>query len=221
MSKKEQKKILRKRFLEKRSRLSKNTLRWKSKMIEKHVLRFIALKKINAVYSYISYPSEVSTFPLLKKLLSEGKEIFAPRIDTKTKQMKFHRIHNVTRHLQKGTYESMEPRHPDNKETFPQKEDLVLVPGAAFDKRGYRIGYGKGYYDRYLNSINKKALAVGLCCHDFFVDQLPSERHDRRVQVVVTEKGIFCTGAEKSKKINQKTAIKKNDRRKTHTKRAA
>lgn len=209
MSKKEQKKILRKCFLKKRSGLSKNTLRLKSKMIEKHVLRFIELKKINAVYGYISYPSEVSTFSLLKKLLSEGKEIFAPRIDKKTKQMKFHRIHNVTRHLQKGAYESMEPRRPDNKETFPQKGDLVLVPGAAFDKRGYRIGYGKGYYDRFMSAMKKNTAALGLCCHDFFVDRLPSERHDKRVQVVVTEKGIFCAGD------------KKNDRRKTHTKRAA
>lgn len=208
MSKKEQKETLRKKFLARRRELSKSMGRQKSKAVEKHVLKFIAERKIHSVFTYVSCKSEVDTLPLLKKLLSGGKKVFAPKVISREKQLRFYRIRGVARHLQKGAYDILEPRRAENEEARPQKGDLVLVPGAAFDTRGHRIGYGKGYYDRYLQTLKKNVETMGLCYHDFFMKRLPAMRHDMRVSCVATEKGIFASR-------------KKNDRRANHTKRAA
>lgn len=70
--------------------------------------------------------------------------------------------------------------------------DLVLVPGLAFDRRGYRLGYGKGYYDRLL-AASPALTTCGICMRDFFVDELPTEAWDQRVGLVVMEDSIHKT----------------------------
>ncbi len=74
----------------------------------------------------------------------------------------------------------------------PAGLDLVLVPGLAFDRRGYRLGYGKGYYDRLL-AANPGLCTCGICMRQFFVDELPADAWDQRVDLVVMEDGIYKT----------------------------
>ncbi len=79
---------------------------------------------------------------------------------------------------------------PEVKESFDKREiDLVIVPGVAFDKKGNRMGYGKGYYDRFLEKTD--AVKVGVC-HSFqLVDFIPSEKHDIKMDLIVTEREVW------------------------------
>lgn len=89
-----------------------------------------------------------------------------------------------------GSFGVPEPRGA--RLVMPEELGLVLVPGLAFDRRGYRLGYGKGYYDRLL-AANPGLCACGICMRQFFVDELPADAWDQRVGLVVMEDGIHKT----------------------------
>ena len=82
---------------------------------------------------------------------------------------------------------------PDRPVVSPGEIDLVLVPGLAFDRRGYRLGQGGGYYDRYLPQT--KAVTVALCRSCFLLDAVPREEHDAPVDLVLTEEETFGPAA--------------------------
>jgi len=95
--------------------------------------------------------------------------------------------------LSTGSYGILEPREELLGLKSTADVELCLVPGVAFDQIGNRIGYGGGYYDRLLDSINGRT--VGLAYSFQVLDEIPSEPHDKRVDIVVTEKGIIdCKG---------------------------
>jgi 5-formyltetrahydrofolate cyclo-ligase len=73
--------------------------------------------------------------------------------------------------------------------------DLILVPGLVFDRYGYRVGYGKGYYDRLIET-HPNVITIGVCLDEFFIERLPSEPWDARVNFVATQLGIFKTECE-------------------------
>ena len=86
------------------------------------------------------------------------------------------------------------PEPPSDLPTFEPKGHCVcIVPGLAFDKNGYRIGYGKGYYDRFLKDFN--GTKIGLCRCDFLKDALPVNEFDHKVDMIITEKGIIVPHA--------------------------
>jgi len=91
------------------------------------------------------------------------------------------------RELEEGKYRILEP--VDAKEVDLDEIDIVLVPGIAFDKKGHRIGYGKGYYDSFLRKVN--ALKIGLCMDFQIVDKIPSNEWDVGMDIVVSEKQVI------------------------------
>ncbi len=134
-------------------------------------------RKAQTVMLYMPVKGEADVTGLLcdKKVfltpVTDGDDIYACRVGE----------------LVKGVFGVMEPAV---KEVFDkEKIDLVLVPGVAFDKKGNRMGFGKGYYDRFLENIN--ALKIGVC-HSFqLVDSVPSEKHDVKMDIIVTEREIW------------------------------
>ncbi len=93
--------------------------------------------------------------------------------------------------LQKGTFGILEPKPEAMHLVAPEELDLVLVPGIAFDKRGYRLGYGGGFYDAFL--AQTKMVKVGLAFDFQIVDLLPTREEDERVDLIVSEKTIYHT----------------------------
>ncbi len=151
------------------------------------------------VYSAIW--SEVSTASFVKQALSGGKRIFFPRV--MGEHMEFYRVTRLSQ-LERGSFSVMEPRlfGPKPGRSVKDREDFagemwdgdsgaVLVPGVAFSKEGGRIGYGGGYYDRYLRT-HPQLTAIGVC----FSLQLAADdalglfAHDRRMDKIVTENGV-------------------------------
>lgn len=215
-----QKKTLRAEYLRQRNRFSPAALALKSRKISSALLRFDAVQKAQNIFSYINCRSEVMTLPLLKTLMASGKKILAPKVNMKKHGLEFYEIRDLRRGFKKGPYGIPEPADCA-KSSAPKKGDVVLVPGAAFDRRGLRMGYGKGYYDNFLAGVAKGAVTIGLCYNALFVYALPHEPHDARVQFIATEKGIYETQKIGAVKTRRKSQGVKNGRRKKHTKRAA
>ena len=93
--------------------------------------------------------------------------------------------------LEPKTFEILEPKEPYTREFNPDKLDLVIVPGIVFDKKGHRIGYGYGYYDRFLKLLGKNVKKIGFAFEFQLVDKIPEEQHDVPMDVVITEKRVL------------------------------
>ncbi len=139
---------------------------------------------------YVSTPIEVDTYPIIHQALADGKRVAVPRCVPDTRRMEFYYI-NSLEDLSPGTFGVLEPQ--------PQKENLVtdfsrslcIVPAFCYDFNGYRLGYGKGYYDRFLAGYEGDR--IGICYSSCIRRRLPHGRFDRPVQLLITENFIRRT----------------------------
>ena len=96
--------------------------------------------------------------------------------------------------LKERTFGILEP-DPECEVCHPSNFSLLIVPGLVYDKKGFRIGYGKGFYDRFLSAF--EGASIGLCYASFSVPEVPKGRYDRHVDVIITEKGVYAVNAPK------------------------
>lgn len=183
------KRELRKQFKKRRSELPYKTE--KSFNICNSFLNSDTYKnaKIILCYSYLN--DEVKTDLIIAKSIADGKIIAMPRCIDKNGLMNYYIINSV-KDLKAGSFGILEP---DVKctELIDFSESVCIVPALSFDRAGFRLGYGKGYYDRFLE--NYTGLSVGLCYNDLISDFLPTNEFDRKVDVVITETDkFFCKG---------------------------
>ena len=134
---------------------------------------------------YVSLPDEVDTFALIRSALADGKMVCVPVSLEETHTVDFYEIHSPEE-LEPGTYGVLEPVTEKAKKiiSFP-RPTVCLVPGLVFDKEGYRLGYGKGYYDRFLQRFG--GVKIGVCYSEMSVDLLPHGYHDRPVDWLIHE----------------------------------
>lgn len=158
--------------------------------IEKALLDSMSVRYSGKILAYASLASEVETMKFCRKVLAGGRELYLPK-SYPGGILRFFAVGSLE-DLQKGAFGVLEPEERVEKAYVPslQKPDLCLVPGICFDVYGYRIGYGKGYYDRFL--ANFTGVSMGLAYEACVCrDALPIEkRTDKPVDFIVTEKGI-------------------------------
>ena len=157
--------------------------------ITANLLRSPRWRRASRVLLFVSKPIEIDTHALISTALRQKKQVLLPRCLDEKGHMAFFAIQSWE-DLAPGLYGLLEPdpaRCP-----FWQGESgaLCLVPGLAFDEEGFRLGYGKGYYDRFLTSHPVET--VGLCFGDLVVPRLPHSPLDRRVSALVTEAGVLA-----------------------------
>jgi len=140
------------------------------------------------VMFFVSFGSEINTLPMIEQALAEGKRVLAPRADPGRHCLTPCEIHSPERDLLPGAHNIREPNSTCPAIPLDQVE-LVIVPAAAWGENGYRIGYGAGYYDRFLRRV-PHALKVGLGLEMQVVSGAPHEQHDLPVDFLVTEAGI-------------------------------
>ncbi len=157
----------------------------KSEAIRDHFTGLEAYRRARRLALYASFKNEVLTDPIFDHALSCGKEVFFPKV-IKGIGLSFFRVREKGE-LVPGTYSLLEPCGEEEGEVSSM--DLVVVPGIAFDRRGYRIGYGRGYYDMTLGTFNGPI--VGLAYEMQVLDEVPHLPHDIRVERIVTEKGVI------------------------------
>ncbi len=145
-----------------------------------------------AVLFYASFRSEVSTLAMVEDALTAGKRVFLPVVDNKIKELRLYEIGSLSE-LSQGFMGIPEPPVRKEMERDVVESDLVIIPGAAFDAEGNRLGYGAGYYDKMLARLTKRVPLIALAYEEQIVDSIPSEPHDVRVQKIVTDRRtIVC-----------------------------
>ncbi len=172
----------RKRLLEKRNYLTQEEVEEKSKQIIENLKDLDEYKKARKIMFYISKEKEVSTIELIKELLeTKEKTVCVPKVNDE-KELEVHSIESFDK-LEKGSYNILEPVK-DNPVDLDDI-DIIIVPGAAFDKKGNRLGYGKGYYDIFLKKVNGKKIGLA---YDFqLIESVPTNSDDVGMDIVVTE----------------------------------
>ncbi|MEF9917803.1 MAG: 5-formyltetrahydrofolate cyclo-ligase [Eubacterium sp.] len=149
-----------------------------------------AYKKADWIMAYISFGTEINTHAFVKQALADGKHIVAPICNLADHTVTLSEILHFPGDLEAGHYGILEVKKDCMRIIDPKKLDLVMVPGMAFTEAGNRMGFGGGYYDRFLETINDTCVTVALIREDFIYDTIPMEAHDKSVDIIITEKRI-------------------------------
>lgn len=181
------KKEIRKNILQKKGVLSSEIVTDKSLAMLDTMKKMDFYKNANNVMLYISFGKEVSMKPIIDDLQSRGKRVFIPVSVPATKALIVSELKDYENDLEVGHFGVMEPKEEALRPVDPSILDLVIVPGVAFDKRGYRIGYGGGYYDRFIPRLPEKATTVSLAFDMQLIDKIPTSHYDMAVQYIITE----------------------------------
>jgi len=176
-----EKKELRKHYLQIRNGLSEEKKKSAGISIWNKIFSSDYYKIANVVFVYVSYNNEVDTIEAIEQMLAEGKGVVVPKCDVSEKTMSLYEIQSLT-DLRMGAYGIQEPSGEERK-VKTEEIDLAVVPGVAFDKKGMRLGYGGGYYDKFLAEFS--GMSVGLVYAECFSEELPVEKFDRGVDIVV------------------------------------
>lgn len=142
-------------------------------------------KEADTVLAYSSIGSEVSTRRIISRVLDDNKLLALPRC-AEGFRLEFYYISSVSQ-LERGAFGILQP--VSGLKRLEKPEGLCIVPGLCFDRSGFRLGYGKGYYDRFLPEF--KGVSAGLCRSGFLLDSLPHNDTDCRVDMIITDNGMF------------------------------
>ncbi len=180
-----EKTLIRKEIFKRRKEASQNNLDiWSDTIVEK-VLASDMYKSSDTIYTYVAYKREVETKKLIQQAWKDGKKVAVPRVEGSV--MNFYYITSFDQ-LEKSNMGIPEPK-PEN----PANDEyaLMVMPGVAFDKQMNRIGYGGGFYDRYLEAhTNLKRLAIAFE-FQFVEGPLPTEPTDICPEMIITETCIL------------------------------
>lgn len=185
---KETKKELRDAALLKRSAIPSDIRREYSSKICSTIMSLASYRHSDIILAYYPMNSEVDIKPLILSALSSGKRIALPCCHRDEKCMHFSFISSLDG-LCKGKYSIPEP--PSDApiyQTSDMHSSLMIIPALLYDKKGYRIGYGGGYYDRFIRDYH--GATAGLVFSEFVVDSLPVGKFDISVDYIVTERGV-------------------------------
>ncbi|CAI9388699.1 5-formyltetrahydrofolate cyclo-ligase [Niallia sp. Sow4_A1] len=138
----------------------------------------------------ISKFPEVDTYQIIRMCWQLGKEVSVPKCIPETRQMLFRKLESFNQ-LESVYSNLFEPIMEKTERTNPEEIDLLLVPGLAFSRNGYRIGFGGGYYDRFLESYKGETISLAFSMQ--VKERIPLQKHDLAVQKIITNEGILCT----------------------------
>ena len=163
----------------------------KSGRIVQKIINSDEYKKCTNLFVYISVNDEPETEELIKKALCSGKNVFLPKCENSDGLMTFRKVTSLSE-LKKGFFSIPEPPESAPECNLTDECDLCIVPGVAFDLYGNRIGYGKGYYDRFLSGF--RGFSMGVCFCACLTRKIPTDVNDVSLNAVCTENRIFYVG---------------------------
>lgn len=173
---------LRKKYLEIRSKIDKK--QEKSNIIFERVIKTNEFKEANVIALYKALSSEVNTDKLIDYSLKNGKIVCLPRVDEDN--LAFYTVNSSADDLEKSGFGVEEPKRDENHLVQKELIDLVIVPGVAFDKDCNRVGFGKGYYDRFLEKTNLKTIAIAFD-EQIVEEGIQANDYDVKMDSVISE----------------------------------
>ena len=182
----QKKQELRKKAKEIRKGLSVGERKQAAQRIGSQLISWFEKSQISRVYCYYPLGNEADILELTKELLTKGIAIAFPKVFGE--DMVFYEIHDFEKDFAEGSFHIMEPC---TEETVDWSDACVLVPGLGFDLVGNRLGYGKGYYDRYFSNHEYQKL-IGVAYEASVFEQLPSQGRDLKMDLLCTEEQLRC-----------------------------
>lgn len=177
----QQKNDLRKKMLAARAALVPEEKRRYDQRLCEQLWDRVERLKVRVLHTYLPMGDEVNIFPFLEMALEQGLTVVAPK-SLKARQMENRVLHSLS-DLEAGIFGTS---HPASGQIYEGTYDLFIVPGLAFDQSGARLGYGAGYYDLFLGR-QAVGYKLGICYPFQFVEELPVEVHDVRMDEVLWE----------------------------------
>ena len=185
MDKNSEKESLRNRLLETRDNTSFDLLKIASGKIQKKLKKIYAFKNAQKIGVYYPIGSEILTQDIIQELLSNAKEVFLPKVIGD--KMEFRKIVDFSS-LEKGSFDIMEPKDECKVEN---RLDVILIPTVGITPQGIRLGYGHGFYDRFL--VENKVTTISLILEKQVVKNIPKSKHDVIIDWIVTEDKMLQT----------------------------
>ncbi len=185
--------LLRKSTLLARDNLALYDRQIMSADIARKILLMEEVRLRKTIFIYVGFRSEVETHILIMELLRQGKRVVVPVTLVKEKRLLLVAINNVEEDLVPGYYSIPEPRMELRKSNLVTgcEVETIILPGSVFDERGGRLGYGGGYYDRFMAYEAPQARRIGLAFELQMVERLSLQAHDELMDLIVTEKRII------------------------------
>lgn len=191
-----QKDEIRAEYSQKRKSMDAAEKQRRDEAICRAAVSLVSFRYAEFVLLYAATSDEIDITPIAAEALARGKKIAFPRCDKETHTMKYHIVSSLDE-LKPDAYNISEP--PADNPIYDPASDVgsavCFVPGLVYDKEGYRLGYGKGFYDRYLSGFS--GCTIGIVYSDYILPAVPRGRYDVSLDILLTEKGVKMTGANK------------------------
>lgn len=181
----------RKKIIELRKSKSSNFINEASTEIINKLLTLKDFERASTVMIYLDFNNEVKTNYLANTLMSLGKKVLIPITVKSDKTLVPSEIKNLDYELHLGTYGIREPKEQFIRVTPINSIDILIVPAVAFDINKYRLGYGGGFYDKFIEKLREGTTTIGLAFEFQVFDSIPKENHDAKLNYVITEKRII------------------------------
>ncbi len=184
-----EKKIIRDQILGNKSKIDNISLESYSDSIIGKLYNTEYYKTAKTIMTFISFGAEVNTHDFIKMSIKNNKRIVVPITVPSTRELKLSEVLDFNE-LEIGFYDILTPKEEFIRYVDPSEVDLIIVPGVAFDMEGYRIGYGGGYYDRFLSKLDH-ITKISLALDMQLIDNVPREDFDIPVDYIITENQII------------------------------
>ncbi len=181
------KKDLRAKYRKIRMDMAPEEKRLKDNRIYESLINSKFYQNADTIICFVSTAIEIDTHRLIHKALKDGKKVAVPKCLNEMGLMKFYYIKSM-KDLELGKFSLLEPDPKKCKLATNFKNSICIVPGFSFDPQGYRLGYGKGYYDRFLSKYNE--IKIGICYNNCVCNKLPHGKYDVSVNYLFTEKYV-------------------------------
>jgi 5-formyltetrahydrofolate cyclo-ligase len=185
---------IRRSALHTRDRITDEVRRRKSLCITSRVLAMEEVRRAAVLFVYMHFRSEVETLELIERLLAAGHIVTVPVTLREKTSLLAVRITDPHSQVTPGYCGIPEPvaSHVVQHTVDPAGIEAAVVPGVVFDRSGGRLGYGGGYYDRFLHRAAPAAVRIGLAFEDQLVEKVPVQPHDQTMDYVVSELQVYC-----------------------------
>ena len=154
------------------------------------VLHLHEYVRARGIACYVSKDSEVDTGPLIRKALDSKRRVLVPVVKKGDIDLFFSEIKDLGKELAPGSFDIPEPKPEYLRPESLDAVDVLLVPAIVWDKEGYRLGWGRGYFDRVLKMLPEHVRSIGLSFNLQFVSRVPRDQFDLPVNTVVTESRV-------------------------------
>ncbi len=182
------KKELRASFREKRKELAEETKRYRDEAICKAAVDLASFRYAEYVLLYAPTKYEIDVMPIAEAALKKGKKVLFPRCDTVSHTMTYRFVSSLSE-LSPDAYGILAPSaNAPVYDTADKASAVCFIPGLIYDRSGYRVGYGGGYYDRFLADFS--GCKAGVIYSDFIIQSVPRGRFDHKVDIMLTEKNV-------------------------------